>query len=49
VTEIHTQVLGSGESIVLVEQSSDVGVVVPEHQLAPGFEQNQLTPFLEIG
>jgi hypothetical protein len=34
VKEVHTQVLGSGKSIVLVEQGSDVGVVVPVRQLA---------------
>ena len=33
--EVHTQVLGSGKSIVLVEQGSDVGVVVPDDQLVP--------------
>ena len=35
VKELHTQVLSSGKGIVLVEQGSDVGVVVPRDQLVP--------------
>jgi len=42
VEELLTQVLSSGESIVLVEQGSDVGVVVPRDQLVPTHDSSSL-------
>ena len=40
--EVHTQVLGSGKSIVLVEQGPDVRVVVPVDQLVTTYEESSL-------